>query len=209
MSLPIDHLVFAAPDLNEASDRFHRLTGIRATPGGSHPGRGTRNALVALGRPDVYLEIIGPDPDQPDPRGPRLFGIDSLNESRLVTWAAKATTLGRLVRNAARAGIVLGPVAAGSRKAPDGILLSWQFTDPRTVVADGIVPFFIDWGATPHPARTAAAGAKIVNFRAVHPDARRVQTMLDRLGLDLSVSEGRAPRLIATIDTPRGRIELR
>jgi flagellar motor switch protein FliN len=111
-----------------------------------------------------------------------------------VTWAAKGRDLPTLARQAARAGIMLGPITAGSRRRPDGLLLSWQYTDPRTVVADGIVPFFIDWGTSPHPAGSAAAGAELVGLRALHSDPVRVQKMLAALEVDLpvSVSFGRA-----------------
>src|SRR6516225_5696846 len=64
----VDHLVYATPDLNLGIDRIEKLTGVRATPGGQHPGRGTRNALPALG-PSSDLGILGPDPEQPNPRG--------------------------------------------------------------------------------------------------------------------------------------------
>jgi hypothetical protein len=90
-------------------ERLERLLGVRATPGGQHLGRGTRNALLALG-PDSYLEIIAPDPDQPRPAEPRWFGIDALQEPRLVTWAAKGTSLDRLANDAAERGVTLGAV---------------------------------------------------------------------------------------------------
>jgi hypothetical protein len=204
----IDHLVYATPDLQTGIDRIEKSLGVRATPGGQHPGRGTRNALLALG-PAVYLEIIGPDPEQPKPAQPRPFGIDALNEPRLVTWVVKETDLEKRSSNARRAGLTLGEIIPGSRKRSDGVLLSWRYTDPRTVVADGIVPFFIDWGETPHPAASAAAGASLVDLRAEHPDADRVQRTLRQLGLDLAVRPGSRPALIATVTGPRGSVELR
>jgi len=54
-------------------------------------------------------------------------------------------------------------------------LLRWQFTDPLVPVADGIVPFFIDWGNSPHPAKTTPQGARLISLRAEHPDEERVQ----------------------------------
>src|SRR5262245_24738779 len=88
----IDHLVYATPDLDRGIKEIERLLGVRATPGGQHPGRGTRNALVALG-PTSYLEIIAPDTNQPAPKNPRSFGIGDLNGSRLVAWAVKGENL--------------------------------------------------------------------------------------------------------------------
>ena len=203
----IDHLVYATPDLQLGIDAVEKRLGVKATPGGQHPGLGTRNALVALG-PTSYLEIIGPDPEQPKPTGPRRFGIDDLKAPRIVRWVVKSGELAAVKAKADKAGVTLGAVASGSRKRPDGVVLSWRYTDPATVVADGLVPFFIDWGSSPHPALTAAKGATLVQLRAEHPDAPGVQKMLDQLGLELRVSQGSAPAIIATIDSPRGLVQL-
>jgi Glyoxalase-like domain len=204
----IDHLVYATPDLTAGVKQIEVLLGIQATPGGQHPGEGTRNALVALG-PTSYLEIIGPDPDQPKPAGPRKFGIDDLKGPRLVTWAAKGTNLTQVVAEARRHGIPLGDVIPGSRRTPTGVLLSWHISNQRAVVADALVPFFIDWGDTPHPAKSAAAGATLISLRAEHPDPKRVQRMLGELGLELTVVKGANPSLVATIAGTRGRVDLR
>src|SRR6267142_855367 len=91
----VDHLVYATPDLQLGVDTAEKLFGVRATPGGQHPGLGTRNALIALG-PASYLEIIAPDPAQPAPEAPRPFGIDDLGAPRLATWAARASALEEL-----------------------------------------------------------------------------------------------------------------
>jgi hypothetical protein len=204
----IDHLVYATPDLAAGIQRIEAMLGIRATPGGQHPGEGTRNALVALG-PASYLEIIARDPEQPEPGTPRKFGIDNLRAPRLVTWAAKGNDLGPMVVEARRRGVMLGDVIPGSRRTPSGALLSWHITSQRTVIADGLVPFFIDWGQTPHPAATAATGATLIALRAEHPDPERVRKILDELGFDLPVTRGATPALIATIAGPHGRVELR
>jgi hypothetical protein len=204
----VDHLVYASPELQTGVEKIEQVLGVRATPGGQHPGRGTRNALLSLG-PGVYLEIIGPDPEQPEPAQPRPFGIDELNEPRLVTWASKGKNLEELASDARRKGVKLGEVTAGSRRRADGVLLSWRYTDPRTVLAGGIVPFFIDWGQTPHPSSTATPGARLIGLRAEHPDSESVQKALDQLGLDVRVQRGPRPALIATVDSPRGRVDLR
>jgi hypothetical protein len=88
-------------------------------------------------------------------------------------------------------------------------MLTWRYTDPRTLVADGIVPFFIDWGTTPHPAATAAGGASLVALRAEHPDVESVQRAISALGLSLRVQKGPRAALVAIISSPRGQVELR
>jgi glyoxalase-like protein len=205
---PVDHLVYATPDLDRGMREIEDLLGVGATPGGRHPGRGTRNALLALGD-GVYLEIIAPDPDQPPPPLGRWFGINTLTSSRLTRWAAKSSNVDGLRDRALRQCIALGNVEAGRRRQLDGVELSWRFTDPGHVLADGIVPFFIDWGQSPHPSRAAAKGATLVELRAEHPAARDVQRVLHVLGIQIPVSAARQPALVATIEGRLGRVELR
>ena len=203
----IDHLVYATPDMKLGIDTAEQLFGVRASQGGQHPGEGTRNALIALG-PTSYFEIIGPDPDQPKPERPRRFGIDDIKAPRLTTWVAKGTGLEKFASDAAAHGVTLGAVISGSRKRPDGVVLSWRYTDPRIVLADRLVPYIIDWGTSPHPSATAAKGVTLLTLRAEHPDAENVQKMLRQLGFDLAVTRGPKPALIATFDSPKGRVQL-
>jgi hypothetical protein len=203
----VDHLVYATPDLQLGIETAETLFGVRATPGGQHPGEGTRNALIALG-PASYFEIIGPDPEQPNPVRGRRFGIDELKAPRLTTWVAKGRALETFASDAVAHGVKLGAVIPGSRRRPDGVVLSWTYTDPRVVLGDRLVPYFIDWGTSPHPSATAAKGVTLLSLRAEHPDAARVQKMLQQLGLDLLVSRGTRPALIATFDSPKGRVQI-
>lgn len=188
--------------------RLEELLGVRAVPGGRHPGEGSQNALLALG-PDCYLEILAPDPQQARPDRPLWLGLEGLAAPRLTAWAVRSADLQALVRRAETAGVRLGPVREGSRRRADGELLSWRLTDPRVREADGLVPFFIDWGSSPHPAASAPAGASLVALRGEHPDPGDAATLLGNLELDMPVTKGPRPALIAVLETPKGLIELR
>ena len=131
-----------------------------------------------------------------------------LTAPRLAGWAVSTTDLGRAVASARSHGVPLGPVISGSRARPDGVRLAWQCTDPTTVVADGIVPFLIDWGSSPHPSATAAGGVELVQLGAEHPNAPEVQRLLSVLGVHLRVERGPVARLIATLRTVQTEIEL-
>ncbi|MGD8367440.1 MAG: VOC family protein [Desulfobacterales bacterium] len=204
----IDHLVVATPDLEASAADLEARLGVRPAPGGQHPGRGTKNALLALSDRS-YLEIVGPDPEQAVPAGGRWFQIDSLRKPRLVTWAVKEAEPDRLRHKAKASGIELGPVASGSRRRADGAMLRWRFTDPAVVVADGIVPFFIDWGDSPHPATSAPVGPLLESLRAEHPDPTSVLRALSAVGIDLPVESAPRPALIAVLRTEKGLVELR
>jgi Glyoxalase-like domain len=204
----VDHLIYATPDLERGSAEIEKLLGVRADIGGKHPGRGTHNALLSLG-PRVYLEIIAPDPSQTERAGLEAFGLDTLEQSKLITWSANGSDLDEIYRTASRNGIPVGNVAAGSRQRPDGVLLRWQFTEPSVAKTDGLIPFFIDWGNSPHPAQSTPSGATLVSLRAEHPNAGAFQKQLEQLRLPLRVDSGPAPALIAVVDTPRGLVELR
>ena len=204
----VDHLVYAVPHLDSAAAALEKRLGIRPSPGGRHEARGTHNALIALGERS-YLEILGPDPEAPAQDRPRWFGVDRLLAPRLVGWAAAGSDLEAIVESAERRGVKLGALARGSRRRTDGVLLSWLFTDPTPAVGGGIVPFFIDWGESPHPAETAPGGDVLVGLRGEHPDPTRIEEMLAAVGVVLDVRAAATPALIAELDTPRGRIELR
>ena len=153
----LDHIIYATPDLKPGIETLEKLLGVRAIPGGQHPGHGTRKAFIRLGG-KTFLEILGPDPDQTRPDHSRWLGIDSLRTPHLNGWAAVDDNMDQLMAKAAAFGVRLGAICQGRRENPDGAVLSWRFTDPYVLVADGLVPFFIDWQDSP-PRRSAAPKA--------------------------------------------------
>ena len=204
----LDHLVYAVPDLDEAIEALAERLGVRPARGGSHPGGGTHNALLALGD-DRYLELIAPDPAHAPPSGPRSFNLDRAPGPQLRTWALKAPDIEARIEAARAAGYDPGPAEAGSRARPDGTLLEWRLTRSGRMAGDGLVPFLIDWGRAAHPARSAPSGCTLVSLRAEHPDPPSVERLLAAIGVALDVTLGVEPALIAALDTPNGRVELR
>jgi hypothetical protein len=203
----VDHLIYATPDLDRTVSELEKLLGVKATPGGRQESRGTWNALISLGT-GAYLEIVAPDPQRPATAQPPWW-LKNLKNPRIVAWAVHGTGLEALRANALQNGVPLGEVISGERVRPDGVRLAWRFTSPKVPVADGIVPFFIDWGQSPHPAKTSPQGAILVALRAEHPDRAGVQHMIEQLGVDLIVADGSAPALIATVEGLHGRVEIR
>jgi hypothetical protein len=194
----IDHLVYAVPDLALADG-----LGLSLSPGGPHIGLGTRNLLASLGG-NAYLEVIGPDPDQPAPEQPRPFGIDDLTEPKLVAWAARVENINEVVERAKARGYDPGPVMSMSRRRPDGVMLEWQLTPPVA----GVLPFLIDWGSTPHPSADAAQGAALERLYISDYRKDDVYRGLKALGVDVSVGYG-PPGLEAEILTPNGEVVLK
>ena len=204
----LDHLVYATPDLERTVEELEENLGVRAVPGGRHPGEGTRNALIGLGT-GRYLELLGPDPSQPPPSRPLWLGLEGLARPRLTAWAMKAADLDGVSHRALAAGARLGPIEDGKRRRSDGALLTWRFTDPHVVTANGLVPFFIDWGSSPHPSESAPGGASLLALRAEHPYPAGVASLLRALAIDLPITKGDRAALIAVLDGPGGTVELR
>jgi hypothetical protein len=199
----LDHLVVATPDLAGTIREVGELLGVMPSEGGRHP---QELALLALG-PRMYLEVMGPDDDRPDQSQPPPFDIESLDRPRLVTWVCRAERLDEVVEQARRLGIELGSIQPGSRRRPDGSTLTWTMTDLTMPREGGIVPYFINWGDSGHPAQSAPIGCSLERVWAEHPEPSRVKRILVSLGLDLPIDLGDQPRLLAKIAGPRGTIE--
>jgi hypothetical protein len=118
----IDHLVYGAPGLAGAVADLEERLGVRAQAGGQHIGLGTHNALLALG-PQTYLEVIAPDPGQPEPSVPRPFGLGGISRGGLVGWAIACQNIDAAVADARRRGYDPGEVAGMQRAAPTGPVL--------------------------------------------------------------------------------------
>lgn len=193
----LDHLVLATPDLAATVALVARLTGTEPVPGGVHPGLGTRNHLLGLGQ-GAYLEIVGPDLDQPEPEGPRPFGIDELTEARLVTWAVQVRDVDKVVAALRHAGHDPGEPGNMSRRTTNGGALTWRLTLDRERGHTGLVPFLIDWDRAPHPS-AGLPEVPLISLEATSPEPERVEGALKALGATLQIKRGNRTTLAATV----------
>lgn len=205
----LDHLVFASPNLDAGVAHIKALTGATAELGGPHPGRGSRNALLTFDA-FTYFEIISVDPNQPKPDRPLPFGLDRATRSRLAGFAihpAGEETLEEVADRMRALGHDPGPVRSMSRVKPDGEELHWRLTVPADDArSEPALPFVIDWGDTPSPARSLPSMGTLQRLRVSHPDGA-VRAVVD--GLDLGVETASGPAgLSALIETERGRVEI-
>lgn len=200
--MSIDHIVYAVPDLEQGVASLGERLGVRAAPGGRHEATGSHNALLGLGGA-TYLEIIAPDPTNPNPPRPRSFNLDQDRSPRLAGWAVRSTDIDGTIERARAAGYDPGPAWDLSRRRPDGVLLEWRLT--RSDAGEFVLPFVIDWGDAEHPSTTSPQGPVLRGLAVEHPDPDRIAGALAALGVeDVEVRAAERPALVARIQTPAG-----
>lgn len=198
----LDHVIVLTSDLEAFRAQFEADTGVALTVGGAHPGIGTANLLASLGG-GVYIEFMGPDPsfEPPQGLGARLA---AQGEPRIGGFAARSRDIRATAAAVEAAGLVAPSPTAGSRAAPDGSLISWTALFTGGHGHGDQVPFFIDWGETPHPSATSAQGLELLSFEVVHPEPDGLSDLYRRLGVSVEVIAGPAPGFRLRMRTPRG-----
>lgn len=202
----IDHIIYAHPNLDAGVAEIEDRLGMQAVGGGQHPGRGTHNKVLGLG-PRTYLEIIAPDPRQPEPSGSRPYGVEGITRGQLVGWALACDDIEDAVARARSTGFDPGGVVDGQRVTPTGALLRWRVSG--NAHAAGLIPFLISWGETSHPASDAVPGPVLLSVHLEHPEPRSLARPLAAMGADVEVRQASKPALVARIGGPEGDQELR
>lgn len=200
----IDHVIVGVSDLDQAVAKIEQLTGVRPQIGGSHPGRGTRNALLALGT-QTYLELLAPDPAQ-DVHDADVEGLRKLTKPTVAGWAVSAGDADGLRRRAAAAGLKLTPWQPGSRKLPSGATLKWR-TFGYAHYASETAPFFIAWtDPALHPARTSPAGCRYKSLVVSDPSPAQLRRALALLKVKVRVVAAKASAMRLRIACPAGEV---
>lgn len=205
MAATLDHLLWGGPHLDDAVAALEEMTTVRAAAGGRHPDLGTHNALAALGR-HAFLEVIAPDPTLA--AGALARRLASLPEPVLLMWAARTSSAAAVAERAEAEGYQ-ATVVPGHRPRPDGTVVRWTNVFVNGHGAGVLVPFFIQWEDDhAHPAHDAPQGLKLHGFHAESPQPEALRAVLEALDVKLPVRKAAAARLVAALDTPRGRVQL-
>jgi hypothetical protein len=204
-----DHALVAVADLEAGARRFLHDYRLTALQGGRHPGVGTGNRIVPLGR--SYIELIAVVDEDEAAASDRAGRVKSALASghTFAGWAARSSDLNELSRRLAGAGWGVGDAVEGSRQAPDGRVLRWRSTQlyPDSRRAEpGVLPFLIEWGvpASDHPGSMEVehdvGRAEAVGLRFEDPQPELARSNLGLLlggSIDFSVVPGPLSRLVA------------
>lgn len=204
--MKLDHFAYASASLDKAIADFESWTGVRPKPGGSHPGRGTRNALVSLG-PGLYLALDAPDPTQ------QLVGnngawMAKLDSYLLFLFAVATDDIGRAQRVLAGHGVAT-TLASGERRTADGRLIAWDFLEGADEGFGIALPHVMQWKTEHHPSADSPAGCRLAGFTVQHPDPARIEALYADLGLKgVEVRRGAEIALGMTVDGSHGETTL-
>lgn len=134
----LSQVIFGVRDLEAATRRFERM-GLHVLDGGRHPGVGTANRVIPLGR--QYVELLGVVDEQEAQQ--TEYGRSLLTRTRdgdrLVRWSLRTDDIEAVARRLALA------VQPRSRVRPDGVRLSWRAAGLELALAHPWLPFFMQW----------------------------------------------------------------
>ena len=138
-------------DLEQGARALEERYGLKALPGGRHPGAGTANMIVPLGT--AYLELIAVVDEsevQQGHLGRRVQEAVAAGRT-FVTWAIRTDDLESLRQFLIDEGWQRHEIRDGSRERADGKVIRWRTLD----LGSGAMPFAIQWQVPDgeHPGR--------------------------------------------------------
>jgi hypothetical protein len=200
----LDHIVLAAPDLQEAMKEFENMTGIKPSIVGSLRGLGTKSARVGLDN-NSYIEIIAPDPKNSGPIGAAL--ASELEEGTLVPYhyAIRTSDIENMKNEYVPNDLGWQPDHISMFGAsPDGAAKKWEMLYMYGHKLGGCVPFYIDWGQCDHPTASIPEVGALKSLIVQAPGGHKVHELLARVE-GITVKEG-SPLLEFSFGSPEGTI---
>jgi hypothetical protein len=175
----IDHVIYAASDLDAAVARLESEFGLQARSGGRHEGLGTHNRIVPLG--SGYLELLAvADPEEAAASefGRGLMARLAQAGDGLLGWVVAVEDVDPVARR-------LGTTITTIRRAG----LSARLTGLAEAMREPTLPFFISRDpGVPDPGIDGDAGG--IRWIEVAGDAARLEHWLDSTAMPVRVVDG-------------------
>jgi len=175
----IDHVIYAAADLDAAAARIESEFGLMAGGGGRHEGLGTCNRVVPLG--GGYLELLGVADREQATRsdfGRALLARLAHGGDGLLGWVVAVDDVDSVARR-------LGTMITTIRRAG----LSARLTGVADAMREPLLPFFISRDpGVPDPGIGGDAGG--ITWIEVAGDAARLERWLDYTPMPVRVVNG-------------------
>ncbi len=196
--LELGQVILGVRDLDAATDRMEAL-GFSVLDGGVHPGLGTANRIIPLGR--QYLELLGVV--DPVLAASQWYGQALLARiaggNRLVRWSLRTDAIEAVAGP-------LGLVPERRRRVrPDGRPLTWQAAGLQDAAEHSWPPFFMQWddpadfpGAL--AARHANGATGIAWLEVATPDPARLRRLMSGAEAPIRLVDGMPglPRVAVT-----------
>jgi hypothetical protein len=208
-----DHVVYGVPDLKHAIQSFQEKAGIAPVIAGKHPLLGTHNAVLSLGNLQ-YLEFIALDPEAPkmERKLPSwCAALIHLSRPKIMTWVVQTDTIEKTVNELNALGnFHIDPPQTITREKPDGTKISFNiaFKKEPPPPDDGLIPFLINWGQSPHPSTSVECKCQLKEWYGCHPDADRISSILKKVGIEFLIKKADTPSMHLALKTPKGDIEI-
>jgi hypothetical protein len=186
--LELGQVILGVRDLDAATRRMEGL-GFSVLDGGVHPGLGTANRIMPLGR--QYLELLSVV--DPALAAAQWYGRALLDRivagDRLVRWSLRTD----------RIEAVAGPLGLvperRERVRPDGRRLTWRTAGLQDAAEHSWPPFFMQWddpvdfpGALPAQHKNGATG--IAWLEVATPDPGRLRRLMSGGEAPIRLVEG-------------------
>lgn len=202
--LELGQVVLGVRDLDAATRRMEHL-GFSVVDGGVHPGLGTANRIIPLGR--QYLELLGVVDHAL--AAASWYGQALLariaDGDRPVRWSLHTDRIEEV------AGALGLTAERRERLRPDGRRLTWRAAGLREAAEQSWPPFFMQWddpadfpGAL--PARHANGATGIAWIEVATPDPARLRRWVSGGTAPLRLAEGTPGLARAAVATRSGEV---
>lgn len=201
----IDHIVLAAPDLEEAMGEFEKKTGVAVVIAGTVKGLGIKCARISF-TDSSYLEIIAPDPKGPGPIG-ELIKSKGIKELVPFHYAIRTKRAEELKDEVAQFGYTPDHITMFGAK-PDGTPRKWEMLYLYGHKIGGTCPFFINWATSDHPCATLPVVGQLKKLTIRAPEDDPVHKLLAHVGAEgITVEVGDKAKLAVTFSSPEGTVK--